>query len=187
MPRKSTSSAASLLLPNKTIVLIGLMGAGKSTVGRRLASHIGRSFKDADTEIEKASGMNVSDYFSTYGEPAFREGEARVIERLLEGPPIVLATGGGAFMTETTRNLIQEKALSIWLKADIDVLVQRTAKRDTRPLLKQGNPRDILDKLMAERGPVYAQAHISVESSDKPHKITVDRIVSALATYEDRS
>ena len=174
-------------LPNKTIVLVGLMGAGKSTVGRRLARQIGRRFKDADDEIEKASAMKISDYFSTYGEPAFRDGEARVIERLLDGPPIVLATGGGAFVTEATRTLIQDKAISIWLRADLDVLVQRTARRNIRPLLRAGNPRDILEKLLHERGPIYAKAHLTVESSDIPHAATVERIIDGLKNYQDTS
>lgn len=163
------------------LVLVGLMGAGKTTVGRRLAKRLGRRFVDADEEIEQAAGMSVADYFEQYGEPAFREGERRVIARLLdEAEPIVLATGGGAYMDEETRATIQEKAVSVWLKADLDLLVARTSKRNTRPLLRQGNPREILQGLMDRRYPVYAQSDVTVETGNVPHEAVVDLIVTAL-------
>ncbi len=163
------------------LVLIGLMGAGKTTVGRRLAKRLGRRFVDADEEIERAAGMSVADYFEHYGEPAFREGERRVIARLLdEAEPIVLATGGGAYMDEETRNTIQNKAMSIWLKADLDLLVARTSKRNTRPLLRNGNPREILKDLMDKRYPVYGSSDVTVETGNVPHDSVVDLILTAL-------
>jgi len=132
-------------------VLVGLMGAGKSTVGRRLAAALGHPFIDADAEIEKAAGRSVADIFETYGEEAFRSGERRVIARLLDSSPVVLATGGGAFMDEETRALVKERAVSIWLRADIDVLMKRVSKRDTRPLLRVEDPRKVMEKLIEER------------------------------------
>lgn len=164
----------------KTIVLVGMMGVGKTTVGRKLAETLGIPFHDADHEIEVAANMSVSDIFKAYGEGAFRQGERRVIRRLLAGPPHVLATGGGAFMDEKTRALVKKKAISIWLKADIDVILKRTGRRDTRPLLRKGNPRETLERLLAEREAFYAEADLAVESRDAPHKATVDRILDAL-------
>ncbi len=168
----------------RTIVLVGLMGAGKTTVGRRLAKRLGLPFVDSDHEIEKAAGMSVAEIFECFGEADFRSGERRVIGRLLDGKQQVVATGGGAFINEETRALIKDKGLSIWLDADIDILVERTARRDTRPLLKTGNPREILSKLAAERAPYYAQADIKVPSSDGPHEDVVERIVEALQKAE---
>lgn len=166
---------------DRPLVLIGLMGAGKTTVGRRLARRLGRRFVDADEEIEQAAGMSIADYFEHYGEPAFREGERRVIARLLdEAEPIVLATGGGAYMDDETRTTIQQKAQSVWLKADLDLLVARTAKRDTRPLLKNGDPRTILKELMDKRYPIYAQSDITVETGNVPHEAVVEMILSSL-------
>ena len=168
------------------LVLIGLMGAGKTTVGRRLAKRLGRRFVDADEEIERAAGMSVADYFEQYGEPAFREGERRVIGRLLdEAEPIVLATGGGAYMDEETRATIQQKATSIWLKANLDLLVSRTSRRNTRPLLRNGNPREILKDLMDKRYPVYANSDVTVETGNVPHDAVVDLIVTALREKQD--
>lgn len=165
----------------RTIVLVGLMGAGKTTVGRRLAKAMALDFVDADEAIEEAAGMSVADYFEHYGEPAFREGERKVIRRLLtERNRCVLATGGGAFMDGETRDLIRSHGLSVWLRADLDLLVKRTSKRNTRPLLRQGNPREILQRLMDERYPVYAEADITIDTADVPHDEVVEIIISAL-------
>jgi shikimate kinase len=165
----------------RSIVLVGLMGAGKSTVGRRLANAMRLPFHDADQEIETAAGCSISDFFETYGEAAFRDGERKVIARLLKGPRHVLATGGGAFMDPATRALIKNEGLSIWLKANIDLLMERVAKRQTRPLLKNGDPRGTMERLMAERYPTYAQADITVESNGGPHDTVVQDILSKLA------
>jgi shikimate kinase len=167
----------------RPIVLIGLMGAGKSCVGRRLAARLGLAFLDSDIEFEQAAGCTISDYFARYGEPAFREGERKVIARLMEGPPCVLATGGGAFCNSETRARIKEGALSVWIRADLDLLVRRTAGRDHRPLLKQGDPRAILDRLMQARYPLYAEADIIVDSTDEPPDITVATVLANLAHY----
>lgn len=164
----------------RTIVLVGLMGAGKTTVGRRLAKKLGLPFVDSDHEIEKAAGMSVAEIFECFGEADFRSGERRVIGRLLDGKPQVVATGGGAFINDETRALIKEKGTSIWLDADIDVLVERTARRDTRPLLKTGDPKEILMRLAAERAPFYSEADLRIASSDGPHEDVVERIVEAL-------
>ena len=167
-------------LAERAIVLVGLMGAGKSTVGRRLASELGLPFHDADHEIEKAAGCSISDFFERFGEPAFREGERRVIARLLAGHKHVLATGGGAFMDPGTRAVIRRAGISVWLKADIDLLMARVLKRPTRPLLKTADPRATMERLMKERYPVYAEADITIESSGGPHETVVQRIISAL-------
>ena len=164
----------------KTIVLVGLMGAGKTCIGKRLAQRLGLPFIDADDEIEKAADCSIDDIFELYGESAFRDGERRVIARLLNGPVHVLATGGGAFMNETTRALIKEKGYSLWLRADLEILVQRTSRRSHRPLLNNGNPREILQNLMDQRYPVYETADISVETDDSPHSVVVDRAMKAL-------
>lgn len=146
------------------VVLIGLMGCGKSTVGSRLAARIGAPFRDADAEIVKAAGMSISDIFAQLGESAFRDGETKVIQRLLTEEPMVIATGGGAFMAEATREAIRTHGISVWLHADLDTLVERTSRRKTRPLLNKGNPRDVLADLMAKRYPVYSQADFRVNS-----------------------
>lgn len=178
---EETAAPAPRAIGDRTIVLVGLMGAGKTTVGRRLAKRLGLDFVDADEAIEEAAGMSVSDYFDQYGEPAFREGERKVIRRLLiESDRCVLATGGGAFMDDETRSLIGDQGLSVWLRADLDLLVKRTSKRNTRPLLRQGNPREILQKLIDERYPIYAEANITIDTADVPHDDVVDIIVSAL-------
>lgn len=165
----------------RPIVLVGLMGAGKTTVGRRLAAKLKVPFYDADEEIELSAGMRISDFFETYGEEAFRDGERKVIERLLSGPPHILATGGGAFMNEQTRTLVKAEATSLWLKADLELLVKRTAHRNHRPLLRNGDPRQILEKLLEERAPTYAKADFTVDSLDGPHSRTVDKIIRTLS------
>lgn len=170
----------------RTVALVGLMGAGKTTVGRRLARTLGLPFKDADAEIEIAAGRSVADIFAERGEPEFRRGERRVIERLLDGPPVVLATGGGAFMNTETRALIRGKALSVWLRADLDVLVRRVRKRDTRPLLRGRDPHEVLERLMAERDPVYAEADLIVDTNESPHDAAVAAILAALTAVDLR-
>lgn len=170
-------------LRRHTIVLVGMMGAGKTTIGRRLATCLELPFFDADHEIEKAAGMSVSELFQAHGEESFRDGEARVIKRLLDGPAHVLATGGGAPTNPETRRLISEKALSIWLKADLETLLRRATKRANRPLLKTDDPRATLQKLLAEREPYYAQADIHIESQPGPHHHTIDLITDKLADY----
>jgi shikimate kinase len=167
-------------LRGRTIALIGMMGVGKSSIGRRLAAALELPFRDADDEIERAAGQTVAEIFASHGEAEFRAGERRVIARLLDEPPHVLATGGGAFMSPQTRALIKERAVSVWLKADIDVLIRRIGKRDTRPLLKGRNLRETLSELMALRDPVYAEADIVVETGDGPHQAAVEAIKAAL-------
>lgn len=162
------------------IVLIGMMGVGKSTVGRRLALRLGLPFIDADDEIERAAGMTIPEIFEKYGEAGFRDGERRVIARLLDEEPRVIATGGGAFMNSETRALILEKAIAVWLDADIDILVERVSRREGRPLLKGRDPRSVLLELAEVRNPVYAQAPLHIRSGDGPHEQTVDRIMEAL-------
>ncbi len=163
-----------------SLVLVGLMGVGKSTIGRRLATRLGLPFIDADDEIERAAGMSVQEIFDTYGEPQFRDGERRVIARLIDGNPKVIATGGGAFVNEETRKLILEKAVAIWLDANIDILVERVSRREGRPLLKGRNARDVLMQLAQDRAPYYSQAPIRVMSSDTPHDATIDKILKAI-------
>ncbi len=167
---------------DKPLVLIGLMGVGKTTVGRRLAKKLGMPFVDADEEIEKAAGLSVQEIFDRFGEDYFRDGERRVISRLLEEGRRVIATGGGAFMNDQTRALILAEATAIWLDADLDILVKRVSRRDTRPLLKKGDPAEILKALAAKRNPVYAQAHIHITGNDSPHELTVNNIMKSLAT-----
>ena len=158
-----------------------MMGVGKSSIGRRLALALDLPFRDADEEVERAAGRTVSEIFSELGEAEFRAGERRVIARLLDEPPLVLATGGGAFMNEETRALIKAKAISVWLRADLDVLVRRVGKRDTRPLLRGRNTREVLAELMQQRDPIYAQADIMIETGDGPHQAAVDAIIAALS------
>lgn len=164
-----------------SLVLIGLMGAGKSAIGRRLGKRLGLRFVDADKEIEAAAGKTINEIFADHGEAYFRDGERRVIARLLGEGPIVLATGGGAYMNADTRTEISQSGLSIWLKADLDVLMERVSRRDTRPLLKAGDPREIMQQLMDARYPVYAGADITIESRNVPHEIIVEEIVDAIA------
>jgi len=156
------------------------MGAGKSSVGRRLAARLDVPFCDADAEIEAAAGCTISDIFERYGESAFRDGERKVIGRLLAEPPHVMATGGGAFIDPETRAHVKECAISVWLKAPVDVLLARVHRKDNRPLLKAGEPREVLERLLREREPTYALADIAVESENGPHGETVERILAAL-------
>jgi shikimate kinase len=170
-------------LPAKTLALVGMPGAGKSSIGRRLAARLGLSFTDSDAEVEAAAGMKVKEIFEKIGEEAFREGERRVIARLLERPPQVLATGGGAFMDEATRALIRDRAISIWLRADFDLLLDRTSRNRNRPLLNGEDAEDILRKLLNEREPVYAQADIAVASSKAAPDETAERVLQALCAF----
>lgn len=170
-------------LRQDTIVLVGLMGAGKSSVGRRLAQSLALPFFDADDEVVRAAGRSIPDIFADLGEKAFRDGERRVIARLLDGPPHVLATGGGAFMNPDTRALIKAKAISVWLKADIDVLARRVGRKNDRPLLQGRDPREALHDLARERYPIYAEADITVESIESPHAATVQAIIEALRDH----
>ncbi len=165
---------------NRSIVLVGLMGSGKSAIGRRLATRIGMDFVDADAEIEEAAGLSISDIFEVHGEQAFRDGERRVIARLLSKPAHVLATGGGAFLDPETRNTIKERAFSVWLRADFDVLLRRVSRRDNRPLLKVDNKEEVLRRLIEERYPIYEDADIIVQSRDGPHEETVNEVIAAL-------
>ncbi len=168
----------------KTVVLVGLMGAGKTTVGRRLAKQIGVSFKDSDDEIAAAAGCSIPDIFEIHGEAIFRDLEQRVISRLLtDEAPQILATGGGAWMNAITRKLIKEHALSIWLKADLDVLLDRVSRRGGRPLLEKGDKRAILSRLMEERYPVYSQANLTVESDNGAHERVVEGIIASLKQH----
>lgn len=164
----------------RTIALVGMMGAGKSTVGRKLADSLGAGFVDSDEEIEKAASLTVQEIFERLGEPEFRRGERRVIERLVNGPPIVLATGGGAYLDPTTRALLKEKATTIWLRADLETIWKRVSRRDTRPLLKKPNPKQVLADLAAARAPIYAEADIVIDSGDAPASDAVRKIREAL-------
>jgi shikimate kinase len=174
------SSSVPLSLRKRPLVLVGLMGAGKSTVGKRLAARLHLPFVDADHEIEQAAGLSISEIFARFGEAEFRDGERRVIARLIDGRPKVIATGGGAFMQEETRALILERATAIWLDADLDVLADRVSRRDGRPLLKDRDPREVLAELAAVRNPIYALAPIHVRSQPLPHEATVETILRAL-------
>ncbi len=166
---------------DRTIVLVGLMGAGKTCIGRRLAQRLGLAFVDADEEIERAAGCTIEEIFERHGEAAFRDGERRVIARLLDRTPVhVLATGGGAFMDPQTRAEIGRKAVSVWLRADLDLLCKRVARRNNRPLLKKGNRREILKRLIEERYPIYAEADIVVESVDGPPETIVEKVLERL-------
>lgn len=174
-------AAIAAALGGRSIVLVGLMGAGKSSVGRRLAARLGIPFSDADTEIEKAhAGMPISEIFEVHGEPYFRAGEQRVIARLLQGGPQVLATGGGAFMNPETRAAVRESGISVWLRASPDVLARRIKRRADRPLLKDGDPAETLRRLAALRDPTYAEADITVDSREVSHDTIVDEIVARL-------
>jgi shikimate kinase len=170
-------------LRHRTIALVGLMGVGKSSVGRRLANALDLPFRDADAEVEAAAGRSISDIFAELGEAAFREGERRVIARLLDQPPHVLATGGGAFMNDQTRELIKGRAISVWLKADLEVLARRVARKDTRPLLAGKDPLEVLRAQAQLRYPVYEQADVVVETGDAAHHVTVEQVIKALSAY----
>lgn len=164
----------------RTIALVGLMGAGKSTVGRRLADKLGRKFYDSDVEIEKAAGLSIADIFSVHGEAEFRRGERKVLERLLDDEPHVLATGGGAYLDPSTRSMLREKAVTVWLNADLETIWKRVSRRDTRPLLRAPDPKGVLTRLFEEREPIYSQADLSVTSVEGPHNQTVEAIIEAL-------
>lgn len=165
---------------DRPVVLVGLMGAGKSTVGRRLAAMLGRDFIDADDAIEEAAQRSVAEIFDEFGEGYFRDGERRVIARLMEENGGVIATGGGAFVDDETRTLILEKAVAVWIDCDIDTLVERTSRRDTRPLLREGDPKAILTDLLGKREQYYSQAQVRVKSEEGPHKDTARAIIEAI-------
>jgi shikimate kinase len=186
-PAPTTTQEASIkpaliksALGARSVVLVGMMGAGKSTIGRRLAARLGLPFFDADVEIEAAAGMSIPDIFETRGEPDFREGEARVIARLLDSGPAVIAPGGGALMKKETRDRIRDKAVSIWLKADVDIIMRRVKRRSDRPLLRTADPEATVGRLLSEREPIYQQADLTVWSRDVPHDKIVDECVEAL-------
>jgi shikimate kinase len=168
-------------LGTRSIVLVGMMGAGKSSIGRRLASDLNLAFVDADTEIESAAGMSIPEIFEAHGEPYFRSGEARVIARLLESGPKVLASGGGAFINPQTRELIRTRGISVWLNADLDVLLRRIKRRSDRPLLKTDDPERTLQRLIEERYPIYAEADVTIHSRDVSHEAIVADIIARLA------
>jgi shikimate kinase len=179
-----SATAILSLLGSRSIVLVGIMGVGKSSIGRRLAARLGVPFVDADSEIEKAAGMSIADIFTRHGEADFRSGEARVIARLLDGGPQVLATGGGAVMNADTRAAIKAKGVSIWLSAELDVLMRRINKRKTdRPMLQTADPAATLRELLVAREPVYAQADLTVQSREVPHDAIVSEIMTALAAF----
>jgi shikimate kinase len=171
------------LLGGRPLVLVGMMGAGKTTVGRRLAARLGRHFVDSDEEIEKAAGMTIEDIFATRGEAEFRTGEVRVIARLLKDRDLVLGTGGGAFMNAETRALVQSSAVSVWIKADFELLFQRVQRRSNRPLLKTANPRQTLQDLIDKRYPIYAEADVTVVSTDVPQDQVATEVMDAVFTH----
>jgi shikimate kinase len=168
---------------DRPIVLVGLMGAGKSTVGRRLARRLGLPFVDSDAEIEDAAGLSAAELFERYGDADFRDGERRLVARLIDGTVRVIATGGGAYVDPRTRKLLNERAITVWLDAPIDVLAERTGRRDTRPLLRNGDRRQTLERLSQQRGAAYSEAHIRISSGLGAHRDVVDSIVKALEVY----
>ena len=184
-PDAGASQEAEIIsaLGTRSVVLVGMMGAGKSTIGRRLSARLQLPFLDADIEIEAAAGMSIPDIFETHGEPHFRDGEARVIARLLDGGSAVIATGGGAFMREETRNRIRDKAVSLWLKADADIIMKRVKRRADRPLLQTADPAATVGRLIAEREPVYQRADLTIWSRDVPHERIVDECLDALHAW----
>ncbi len=181
--RQGRAGALSRKLGGMPLVLVGMMGAGKTTVGRRIAARLGRQFIDSDEEIELAAQMSIPEIFAQRGEAEFRAGEMRVIARLLKEKDIVLATGGGAFVNAETRSLVKADAVSVWLKADADVLFERVSRRSNRPLLKTENPRATLEKLIAERYPIYAEADVTVMSRDVPQEAVAGDVISAVLDY----
>ncbi len=178
--REKTAEALRTRLGPSSIVLVGMPGSGKSSIGRRLAQRLRLAFIDADAEIETAAGMSIADIFAQHGEPYFRDGEARVIARLLESGPAVIATGGGAFMNSDTRALVRDRGISVWLKADITVLLRRVKRKGDRPLMKGKDPEATLKRLLAEREKTYAEADIIVTSRDGPHDGVIEAIIDAL-------
>jgi shikimate kinase len=183
-PVRTHPPAAQGFEPSRTIVLVGLMGAGKTKIGRRLAARLNLPFFDSDEEIEAAAGETIDEIFSNRGEAVFRDGERRVISRLLQGPLHVLATGGGAFMDPATRRVIAQRGVSIWLRADLDVLFARVSRRSNRPLLKTPDPRAVLAELIERRYPIYAEADITVDSGESAPEATATRAIAALAQCE---
>lgn len=179
--RQDRSAEIREVLGRQSIVLIGLMGAGKTAVGRRLANRLDLPFIDADTEIEVAAGASISEIFAEHGEAYFRQGERKVIARLLQGGPQVLATGGGAYMNADTRAAIKKHGLSVWLKAELKVLLKRVGRRSSRPLLTGDDPEKVMKRLMEQRYPIYAEADVTVESRDVPHEVIVGAVIDALA------
>lgn len=180
---ESESESGPIPFRQRPIALVGLMGVGKTTVGRRLARKLDRAFFDSDEEIEKASGRTVAGYFRDHGEAAFRNGERRVIERLLEQPDLVLATGGGAFIHPTTHEVLRARALVVWLQGDFETIMERVSRKNTRPLLHVPDPRAKMRELMAEREPIYARAHVTVSVGKGAHARTVGRVERAIAKY----
>lgn len=183
---KHQTNAIDIPVISNPVVMVGLMGAGKSTVGRRLASVLNLPFIDSDQEIVDAAGCSISDIFETYGEDIFRDLEKRVMLRLVSSEPCIIATGGGAFVQPEIRSAIKEKALSIWLRAELPILVERVSRRDNRPLLKTGDKGEILKKLMNERYPIYAEADIVIDSGDGAHEAVVETIISALKDWKKK-
>jgi shikimate kinase len=179
--------AAALIaaLGARSVVLVGMMGSGKSSIGRRLAARFGTTFVDADGEIEEAAGMTIAEVFDKHGEPYFRAGEARVIARLLDHRPQVLATGGGAFMNPETRKLIKAQAVSVWLKTDLDVLAKRVSRKNTLPLIADRDPMEVLTAQAQARYPIYGEADLVVETGDAPHHTTVDQVIQALSAFHE--
>jgi shikimate kinase len=181
--RAARARALANRLDGRPLVLVGMMGAGKTTVGRRIASRLGRQFIDSDEEIERAAQMTIPEIFAQRGEPEFRAGEMRVIARLLREKNVVLATGGGAFVNPDTRALVKAEAVSVWLKADLDILFERVSRRSNRPLLKTANPRATLEALIADRYPVYEEADVTVLSRDVPQDTVAADVVSAVLEH----
>ena len=184
--RQARAEEMSERLAGRPLVLVGMMGAGKTTVGRRLASRLGRQFLDSDEEIEKAAQMTIPDIFEKRGEAEFRAGETRVIARVLKDRGIVLATGGGAFVNVETRALIKTEALSVWLKAEADILFERVSRRSNRPLLKTANPRATLEKLIADRYPIYAEADVTVLSREVPQDVVAGDVIDTVLGFLKR-
>lgn len=187
MTAPAISTAPAPLTLGRTIALVGLMGVGKSSIGRRLANVLGLPFCDADAEIESAAGMSIPDIFTERGEAEFRDGERRVIARLLDEPPHVLATGGGAFLQPATRALLLERAVVVWLKADLSVLAKRVARKNTRPLLIGKDALEVLTAQAEVRYPLYAQAHLSVDTADSAHGAAVSAVLAALRGWQERT
>jgi len=183
MAREDKRDELLALLAGRPIVLVGMMGAGKTTVGKRLASKLGRRFVDSDEEIEQAAGMTIEDIFKQHGEADFRSGEVRVLARLLRDSDIILGTGGGAFMHPETRALVKAAAVSVWIKADFELLFARVSRRSNRPLLKTGDPRATLRQLMESRYPTYAEADVTIVSKDVPQDLVASDIIEALHTF----